>query len=123
MICVSPTRPSMRLIRRGWRIAKRLHADVIAVTVEDHSLNEKERKFLQDDFSLAERLGIKTVKLGGTPANELVRFAKENNVTQLVIGHSDRTRIQEAVQGSIINVLTRELKTIDILVVASEEED
>lgn len=123
MICVSPTRPSMRLIRRGWRIAKRLHAEVVAVMVEDHSLNERERRYVQDDFSLAERLGIKVERLHGAPSPELIRYARENNVTQLVIGHSERTRIQEVVQGSIISALTRELKTIDILVVASEEED
>ncbi len=123
MIGISPTRPSMRLIRRGWRIAQRMHAEVVVATVEDRALNEKEKKTIQDDFSLAERLDIPTVTLKGNVGEQLIRYAKENSVTHIVIGHSDRTRLQEVMQGSIISSLTRELRTIDILVVAADAED
>jgi two-component system sensor histidine kinase KdpD len=123
MICISPTRPSLRLIRRGWRIAQRMHAEVIVVTVEERALNDKEKKIVQDDFSLAQRLSIDTVVLKGAPAPELIKYAKENSITHVVIGHSDRTRIQEVMQGSILSALTRELRTIDILVVAADMED
>lgn len=123
MICISPTRPSMRLIRRGWRIAQRMHAEVVVVTVEDRAPNDKEKKIIQDDFSLAERLEIRTVTLKGPVSDSLIKYVKENAVTHVVIGHSERTRLQEVMQGSIISSLTRELRTIDILVVAADTEE
>jgi len=122
MICLSPTRTSLRLIRRGWRMGQRMHGDVIAVHVEDGALGEKERKILADDFKLAERLGIETVTLKGELAPTLINFAKERNVTQIILGHPERTRIQHLVKPSVLGELVRVLKTVDILIVATETE-
>ena len=54
---------------------------------------------------------------------EMIRYARENRITQIVIGHSDRTRWQEFLHGSIINRLTTSLRTIDILLVAAAEDN
>ncbi len=120
MICVSPTRYSLRLIRRGWRVGQRLHGDVVAVFVQDGPLGEREAKILQNDFSLAERLGIRTATLKGDVSEQLIDYAKQNNVTQIILGHPDRTRIQEMIKGSIVNDLIKALKTVDIMVIATE---
>lgn len=122
MICLSPTRTSLRLIRRGWRMGQRMHGDVIAVHVEDGSLGDKERKILADDFKLAERLGIETVTLKGELAPTLINLAKERNVTQIILGHPERSRIQHMIKPSVLAELVRALKTVDILIVATETE-
>lgn len=122
MVCISPDVSSMRLIRRGWRIAQRLHAEIVAVYVEANVLNAEQQNFIRNDFALAERLKIDVVTLQGDVAGEIIRYARANRVTQIIIGHSDRSRWQEFVKGSIINKLTSELRTIDILLVAAPEE-
>jgi two-component system sensor histidine kinase KdpD len=119
MVCISPDQSSMRLIRRGWRIAQRLHGDIVAVYVENHPPSETEREVLKNDFALADRLKISVVTLHGDVATEIIRYARENRITEIVVGHSNRTRWQEFVKGSIINRLTQELRTIDILLVAA----
>ncbi len=118
MLCISPTRSSLRLVRRGWRAAQRRHADIVAVCVEDRpaSIDPK----LRDDFNLVERLGMSIIRLQGNVSEQLVKFARENGITEIVIGHSMRTRLQESIKGSIISTLARELRNIDILVVAAE---
>ena len=121
MICISPTQPSLRLLRRGWRTGQRLRAEVMAVYVEEETPSAKEQQMLSNDFSLAERLGIPVVRLKGDAADEIIRYAKENNITQLVIGHSTRSRMHEMLRPSIVSAITRELRTIDILVVATEK--
>ena len=121
MICISPTQPSMRLIRRGWRTGQRLHAEVVAVYVEEEEPSAKEKQMLENDFALAQRLGVPTVRLKGDAADELIKYAKDNKITQLVIGHSSRSRVQEMLRPSIVSGLIRELRTIDILVVAAEK--
>lgn len=120
MICISPTRTSLRLIRRGWRMGQRMHGEVFAVYVEDGPLGEKERKILDDDFKLAEKLGVETVTLKGELAPTLIDFAKRRNVTQIILGHPERTRLQELMKTSVLNELVKSLKTVDILVVAAE---
>ncbi len=122
MVCISPDQSSLRLLRRGWRIAGRLHAEIVAVYVENKPTTEEQKQILRDDFALADRLKVPVVTLHGDVANEIIRYVRENQITQIVIGHSDRTRWQEFVKGSIINRLTYALRTIDILIVASAEE-
>jgi len=123
MICLSPTRASLRLVRKGWRLSQRTHADAFAVFVEDKSADEQTKKLIRDDFTLAERLGIQTVTLHGNAVDEIVRYAKQNNVTQLVIGHSSRSRVGEIMKGSIVSDLLKQLRAIDILVVALDSSD
>lgn len=122
LLCVSPNRSSLRLIRRGWRIAQKIHGECRAVYVEEGRLSPHEERILQDDFTLCERLGIETETLSGEPGEAIVRYAQEHNVSQVILGHSDRTRMKEFLRGSLLFDLARALKTVDILVVANEAE-
>lgn len=117
MVCLSPTVSSPRLLRRGWRVAQRLQAEIVAVNIVTHILNDKEKRVLSGDSALAERLGIPVVTLHGDVASEIIRYARENEITQLVIGHSRRNRWQKIFKGDIIGRLTKELRTVDILIV------
>lgn len=120
LICITPTRSSLRLIRRGWRLAQKLQGEVKAVYVEEPKLPETSARILQDDFMLCERLGIPTVTLKGDVADAIINYVQENNVTQIIIGHTERTKIQEFLKGSLLVELAKQLKTVDILVVATE---
>jgi two-component system sensor histidine kinase KdpD len=122
MICVSPNRNSLRLIRRGWRVGQRLHGGVVAVYVESATLTEQETKVLKDDFALAEKLGIRTITLKGQIAEQLIKFAKENSITQLLLGHPDRTKVQELFRPNLVTELARALRTVDITLVAAEQD-
>ncbi len=119
MVCISPDKPSDRLLRRGWRISRRLRADIVAVYVPLGKPTLEQQKILENDFSLANRLGIRIERTVGTKvAQSLAEYAEKNQVTQIVIGHSKRTRVQEFVQGSLINDLIHLARGIDILLVA-----
>ena len=120
LLCISPSKPSLRLIRRGWRMAQKMNADAVALFVEEKEPTEEEERILHDDFALAERLGIRVERSNGKPLDEIIRYCREHNVTQLVVGHSQRTKLEQLTKGSLINDLVRELRTVDILVVAAE---
>lgn len=119
MVCISPTQSSLRLLRRGWRAAQRLKGDIIAAYVESRPPTSKEQEVLRNDFALADRLKIPVVTLHGEIADALIRYARENGITQIVLGHSDRSWWQEFLKGSIINRITRELRSVDILIIAN----
>ena len=112
----------MRLLRRGWRVSQRMKTDIVAVYVENRSCSEAEQIRLKNDFCLADRLNIPVVTLHGDIAAELIRYARENNITQVVIGHSSHSRWHEIVKGSLIQRLLHDLRTIDILLVASQDD-
>ncbi len=120
LICISPTKSSLRLIRRGWRIAQKMQGEVKAVYVEEAKLPDTSKKILEDDFKLCDRLGIPTVTLQGEPSESIIKYVQDNNVTQIILGHSERTKIQEFLKGSLMLELAKALKTVDILVVANE---
>ncbi len=122
MVCISPYCSSLRLIRRGWRIAQRLHADIVAVHVENKPPTQEQQEFLRNDYALVDRLQIPLVILHGDVADQLIRYAREHRITQIVIGHSQHNLWHEIVEGSIITKLTRALRAVDILIVAAAED-
>ena len=122
MVCLSPTSSSLRLLRRGWRISQRSDRDIVAVYVADRVVSERGRAVLNSDFALAEQLNIPVTTLQGDIADEVIRYARENEITQIVMGHSSRSRWQTLLHGDILGKLTRELRTVDILIVTEPVE-
>jgi two-component system sensor histidine kinase KdpD len=120
MICLSPDKPSDKLLRRGWRISQRLRAGLIGVYVATDKITREQQMVLDEEFKLAARLNIKIEQLNGKKiAQTLADYALQNQVTQIVIGHSKRGRVQEALGASIVNNLLALVKDIDVLVIAT----
>src|ERR1700687_682284 len=91
LACIGPDPISPMIARTAKRLWAFIDAPWIAVTVErpGDRLSEDARRRLDENFKLAQILGGETQTLVGNdiPA-ELLRFAKFENVTQIVIGRS-----------------------------------
>ncbi|MGK9231054.1 sensor histidine kinase KdpD [Inquilinus limosus] len=125
MVCVSEAPNSEALVRYARRMADRLGARWSAVYIEGsrhHRLSEAERDRIARALLLAEKLGGETVTV---PANDIVAeiltYARRNNITQIVIGKSDRSRWFEMLHGSVVHDLVRKAGTISVHVMAGEE--
>ena len=126
LICIAPRPLAQKLVRRGYRIAKRMQGtfDVVFVRPPGASLTKREEEQLQCVYELARNFGGKVVGLDGdSVADEIVRYANRAGATAIVMGQSARSRLQEIVKGSIINRIMRKTKDIDIIVVADSNED
>lgn len=126
LVCVTPAAYSKKLIRRGARIAKRYKCEWIVVSVNcTHifapKLTKKDYETLDSHFKLAKILGaeVETLK-GKSVSNELVKFAKERHVTQIIIGHSRRSKWQTFWRGSTISKLLKQTKDIEVHVIPDE---
>ncbi len=65
-------------------------------------------------------MGAKTfTSFGVAIAEEVVRFAKKNNVTRIIVGRPVRPLWQELVFGSVANQIVRLAGPIDILIISS----
>ncbi len=126
LVCVSEDPRSGSLVRYAKRLADRLRAPFTALTIESRrsaSLSEAERDRIADTLRLAERLGGETATLPsqGRIADDVAGFAREHNVTHVVIGKSTRSRWFELLHGSVVHDLLRRSGPISVHVVAGEE--
>ncbi|HHP3706350.1 TPA: universal stress protein, partial [Shigella sonnei] len=127
-VCVNLRADSERLIRRGFRIAYRLKASWHVAYVQDHEpLTEEERTQLERLRTLTERLGGRFEQYKAAKRRKvftkLVQHMDEKGTTQVVMGQSARTRWKEIREGSVIQRLLREVRHMDVLVVADHTPD
>ncbi|MDQ6602042.1 MAG: universal stress protein, partial [Chloroflexota bacterium] len=103
-------------------LVRGLKAEFIVVTVRTaDDLTPEKQTNLQKALDLAEDLGATVVTLEGRDiAETLATFAREQRVTQLVIGHPQKNRWEELTRGSTVNRILRLCRTVDILVVADQ---
>ncbi len=126
MVAVTPSPNGARLLRRGYRTARRLKGEFYVVVVRPEgqtTFAEEDETRLGSHLTLAEQLGAHVVQLhNNNIAHALVQFAREHHITQMVLGESLRTRWQEIWRGSVISEVLRQTSNIDILVVGHERE-
>src|SRR5512138_3450837 len=128
LICVSEDPRAAGLVRYSKRLADRLHAPWTAIAIETRrslQLTDEQRDRLADTMRLAEALGGEaiTIPAGGRRiADDLIGFAHANNVTQIVIGKSTRSRWFELTRGSVVHDLVRRSGNISVHVIAGDEQ-
>ncbi len=118
---VVPHPRSQRVLRRAWRSAQRLGADLDALWVRKpgYSLTEDEATQLAALRRLSTMLGSHFLE---EEADDLVTAVKkvvaERGTTYVLVGTPDESRRREILHGSLVSRLVRELPGIDIRVVA-----
>jgi len=127
LVCVSEAPSTAGLIRYAKRVADRLQVPWTAIYVESartHSLTDGERDRIADFLRLAERLCASTITIPGRNiAEEVVAYATANNITQIVIGKSNRSRWFEMVHGSVVHDLVRKTGQISVQVISADDNE
>jgi two-component system sensor histidine kinase KdpD len=127
LVCVSEDPRAAGLVRATRRLADRLHAPWTALSIETRrslQLSETERDRLADTLRMAEALGGEALTIpaaGRRIADDVIAFAHANNVTQIVIGKSTRSRWFEIMRGSVVHDLVRRSGNISVHVIAGDE--
>jgi two-component system sensor histidine kinase KdpD len=127
LVCVSEAPSTAGLIRYAKRLADRLQVPWTAIYVETartQRLANVERDRIADHLRLAERLGASTITLPGRNiADEVIAYATANNITQIVIGKSDRSRWFEIMHGSVVHELVRKTGQISVHVISADDSE
>lgn len=126
LVCIQDSASAEALIRRGYRMANRLKAELYILHVMDkkQTLDSFEHQILPQwqglakqfdaHFLLEERNNRKVQQV-------IIDVAKQLFITQILLGQSARTRWQEIWTGSIVNVIMRKTVNIDIHIVADKK--
>src|SRR6478736_559548 len=129
LVCISEDPRAAGLVRYAKRLADRLHGPWTALYVETErsfQLTEEERDRIADTLRLAQALGAEPVTIPGGDrriADDVVNFAQANNITQIIIGKSMRSRWFELLHGSVVRDLLRSCGNISVHVIAGEDLD
>ena len=129
LVCVSEDPRAACLIRYTKRLADRLHAPWTAICIETRrslQLSDAERDRIATTLRLAEALGADALTIPAVErriADDILTFARANNVTQIVIGKATRSWWFELVRGSVVHDLVRRAGNISIHVIAGDKLD
>jgi two-component system sensor histidine kinase KdpD len=127
LVCISEDPRAAGLVRATRRLADRLHAPWTAVSIETRrslQLTDDERDRLANTLRLAETLGGEALTIPGTQrriADDILIFARSNNITQIVSGKSTRSWWFELLRGSVVHDLVRRAGNISVHVIAGDD--
>jgi two-component system sensor histidine kinase KdpD len=119
---VEPQPKSQRIMRRAWRSAERLGAqlDAIWVRPDGRTITEEEHVALAALRRLAIVLGAHFLEEEGDDLVETVRrVVYQRGTTYVFVGTPDESRRREILHGSLLSALVRALPGVDIRVVAN----
>ena len=112
-----------KIIRRAARIAGRLRGDLVGVHITSADGLASSSAELDRHRTLLEELGgTFREAVGDDVAETLVAVAQSERTTQLVIGASRRTKVQELTGGSVVNRLLRLARDLDVHVISTDGE-
>lgn len=125
--CIGASAYAPQLLRKAYTIAKETNAEWFAVYVSLPSLKElsgKEKLHLADALRVAEELGARVVTLTGTDvAEEILRFAGENNISRVVLGKPLRSRLAELFMPSPVHRLLHAPAPFEVHLISPTKEN
>lgn len=110
------------MIGVGKRIAQRFHGELYVVYVQQDSLEEADRAKLAVQLAFARDAGAKVEVLASEdPMHGILRFARENSITQIFVGHSLRQGWWNQLFGTPVDYLIRSAEGIDVCIFPHQE--
>jgi two-component system sensor histidine kinase KdpD len=89
LLCITPRSNAKPMIESGARAASRFHGQLLAVWVKQEGLTREADETLQSNLEYARKLGAEAHILeAGDAIDAIIRFAQEQRLTQIYIGHS-----------------------------------
>jgi two-component system, OmpR family, sensor histidine kinase KdpD len=127
LVGLGDPREGLRLVRAAHRMAARLNAEWLVVHVEtpgEFGPPGAARDHLVDLMGYAEELGAETAMLTGPrPAEQMLAYARERNVSRLLVGRPSRPRWRRLLRGSLVDALLAGAGGMDVFVMSGEPDE
>ena len=92
LVCMTPRSEARAMLQTGRYAADRFHGHLLTVYVRTTELQRGAQESLDQNLELARKLGAEVHLLQGSdPMGEIIKFAREQRVTQIYIGHTQRS--------------------------------
>ncbi len=131
LVCVNYRRHSEKLIRRGWRIADRLPAEllvlVVLTNIGERRLSSREEQHLESIRALSSQFNATVLTRTATPAGvgqTIVQVAHEYEASQIIMGQPlSRPRWQSFWADNPVNYVLAHAEFVDLLVVSTVHDE
>lgn len=120
LVCVGHGTESAKLIRAARRLATSLQAAWIVIHIDTPalSLTDEQRNSALRNLRLAEQLGADTRTLIGLDlVKEIMSFAREQNITKIIVGKWIRSRWKNLFFKSLADEIVRHSGEIDVYII------
>ncbi|MEE3717391.1 sensor histidine kinase KdpD [Tumidithrix elongata RA019] len=125
MVCISTYPNSIRLLRRGARIASYMNARLYILFVEnpDRFLTKEESLHIETCERLCREFnGTFLRQSSHDVAKAIIDMADKYHITQIVIGESLKSRWEMFLKGSLTQNIVRSLKHIDLHIIGIDRD-
>jgi two-component system sensor histidine kinase KdpD len=117
LVCITPRANIGDMLETACLVAGRFHAELLAAYVRQPQITAEDQARLEAKLELARARGAQVEMLSSDdPIAALVSFARSRGVTQLFIGHSQRTGLAARLWGNPVERLIRLSRGIDVRV-------
>lgn len=131
LVSISSSPKAGKIIRYGARIAQRYKCEFYVISIETHGpfkkgFSSEEWKVIEKHEELARNLGAEIFRLktknssARSIAKKILEFTSQKRITQIVLGHSHRTKVTTLFRGSVINNIIENAKGTEIRIVPWE---
>lgn len=126
LVCISTYPNSLRLLRRGARLANYMNAPLSVLFVEnpDHFLTKIETLHIETCQQLCQDFGGNFLRIKSyAVSHTIAEIAEREKITQIVIGESQQSRWKQFFKGSFTQKLMKLIwkKQIDLHIIATQQ--
>ena len=115
LVCITPRSNVKDMFDAARTIAERFHGELIAAYVHQPSISAADQAALDEKLDIARAAGATIEILEGDDAvSAILDCAREKGITQLFIGHSQRSGLAARVVGNPVDRLIQRSRGMDV---------
>lgn len=117
LVCITPRANIQEMMSTAQIVAKRFHGQLIVAYVRQPNISAEDQSALDARLAIANAAGVHVEILeGDDPGEALLEFARSRDITQLFVGHSQRSGIAARLKGSPLDKLIDQGHGMDVCV-------
>ncbi|MBI4893591.1 MAG: universal stress protein [Acidobacteria bacterium] len=122
LVCITPRSNAALMLHRAQRQAQRFHGQLYAAYVEQPEISPQDRAMLDRNLDLARHSQAAVLMLHGEDVvDAILRCAAAENITQIFVGHSQRTGFWQRLRPNPVERLILESAGVDVRVFPQAE--
>ena len=117
LVCITPRANVHEMVETGRSIAEKFHGELIGAYVNQPHISAADQAALDDKLTMARAAGASIEILHGEdPVGTILEFARARGITQLFIGHSQRSGLWSRLWGNPVDKFIHRSRGMDVRV-------
>ena len=115
LVCITPRADAREMLATAQIVARRFHGELSVTHVNESHLSRNDRLALEQKLDVARMAGIHVEILDGDDVvDSILDYARRRGITQLFIGHSQRSKLWSGVRGNNVHRLIQKSRGMDV---------